>query len=151
VLNQCGQDEYVEFLKSCAEFERVVVHSGVKLIKYWFLPGEGKPRRQRMLRNLGREARADKEARAENREVWIDEYRAAMESVFALTGSLELPWFLVRSDSRRRGRLNLIHHLLSLIPREDSLEASRVGDADRTNGREEATPKAGYVLIPEVY
>ncbi|MBI2195288.1 MAG: polyphosphate kinase 2 [Planctomycetes bacterium] len=119
VMGFCTDEEYREFLRSCPEFERMLVRSGIILVKYWFsVSDEEQERRFR--------ARMDDPTKRwklspmdlQSRARWV-EYSMAKDEMFAHTDIKQAPWYVVEADSKKRARLNLIHHLLSLIPYED--------------------------------
>jgi polyphosphate kinase 2 len=119
VMGFCTEDEYREFLRSCPEFERMLVRSGILLVKYWFSVSDEEQERRFQDRLADPTKRwklspMDVESRAR----WID-YSRAKDEMFAHTDIKQAPWWVVRSDSKRRARLNVISHLLSLVEYED--------------------------------
>jgi polyphosphate kinase 2 len=119
VMGFCTDEEHKEFLRSCPEFERMLVRSGIILIKYWFSISD----EEQELRFQGRIKDRTKrwklsEMDLESRSNWI-EYSKAKDMMFAHTDIKQAPWFVVNADDKRRARLNCITHLLSLIPYED--------------------------------
>jgi polyphosphate kinase 2 len=119
VMGFCTDEEYVEFLRSCPEFERMLVRSGISLIKYWFSVSDDEQERrfQARLKDPTRRwklTQMDLEAR--NR--WV-EYSRAKDAMFASTDIPEAPWWVVDAEVKRRARLNVIHHLLGQVPYED--------------------------------
>jgi polyphosphate kinase 2 len=119
VMGFCTEDEHREFLRSCPEFERMLVRSGVKLIKYWFSVSDEEQERRFQCRIKDRTKRwklsdMDLQSRAK----WI-EYSKAKDIMFAHTDIKQAPWYVVNADNKKRARLNCISHLLSIIPYED--------------------------------
>jgi polyphosphate kinase len=119
VMGFCTEDEHREFLRSCPEFERMLVRSGVKLIKYWFSVSDEEQERRFQCRIKDRTKRwklsdMDLQSRAK----WI-EYSKAKDIMFAHTDIKQAPWYVVNADNKKRARLNCISHLLSMIPYED--------------------------------
>lgn len=119
VMGFCSDDAYREFLRSCPEFERMLVRSGVILIKYWFsVSDEEQERRFR--------ARIDAPVKRwklspmdlESRARWV-EYSRAKDEMFKYTDIKQAPWYVVNADVKRHARLNCISHLLSKIAYED--------------------------------
>lgn len=119
VMGFCSDDEYNEFLRSCPEFERMLVRSGTILVKYWFsVHDEVQERRF--------QARADDPTKhwklspmdLESQSRWV-EYSKAKDDMFSHTDIKQAPWYVVEADDKKRARLNCIAHLLSLIPYED--------------------------------
>ena len=116
VMGFCTEQEYREFLRSCPEFERMLVRSGIKLIKYWFsVSDEEQERRfQKRIEDPIRRWKLSPVDMA-SRSHWVD-YSKAKDEMFAHTDIKQAPWYVVRGDDKRRARLNVISHLLSLIP-----------------------------------
>jgi len=119
VMGFCGNEEYQEFLRSCPEFERMLVRSGIIVIKYWFSVSNEEQER----RFQGRITDPTKRWKLspmdlESRDRWI-EYSKAKDDMFAHTDIKQAPWYVVEADVKKRARLNCIRHLLSLIPYED--------------------------------
>jgi len=119
VMGFCNDDEYLEFLYSCPEFERMLVRSGITLVKYWFsVSDEEQERRfQDRMRDVTRRWKLS-EMDLESRRRWVD-YSRAKDEMFAYTDIKQAPWYVVDAESKKRARLNVIRHLLSIIPYED--------------------------------
>jgi polyphosphate kinase 2 len=119
VMGYCTQDQYQEFLRSCPEFERMLVRSGIKLIKYWFSVSNDEQERrfQRRIQDPTKRWKLSP-MDLESRERWI-EYSRAKDDMFAVTDIKQAPWYVVPSDSKKSARLNCIHHLLSMFDYED--------------------------------
>jgi polyphosphate kinase len=119
VMGFCTEEEYGEFMRSCPEFERMLVRSGTILIKYWFSVSDEEQERRF-------QARIDDPTKRwklspmdlESRSRWM-EYSRAKDEMFKYTDTRQSPWYVVHSDDKKRARLNCIAHLLSLIPYED--------------------------------
>ncbi|MBT8399177.1 MAG: polyphosphate kinase 2 [Rhodothermia bacterium] len=119
VMGFCSEEEYLEFMRSCPEFERMLVRSGIKLIKYWFSVSEEEQERRFRSRIDDRTKRWKlSDVDLEGRQRWV-EYSRAKDQMFLYTDTIEAPWNVVNADNKRRSRLNCIHHLLSLVPYED--------------------------------
>jgi polyphosphate kinase 2 len=119
VMSFCTDAEYWEFMRSCPEFERMLVRSGIILIKYWFSVSDAEQERrfrQRLKRPTKRWKLSPMDL--ESRSRWV-EYSKAKDENFRYTDIEEAPWFVVNSDDKQRARLNVITHLLSLIPYQD--------------------------------
>ena len=116
VMGFCTEDEYQEFLRSCPEFERMLVRSGIILVKYWFSVSDAEQER-RFQDRLDDPTKRWKLSPmdVESRSRWID-YSKAKDEMFAHTDIKQAPWWVVRSDDKKRARLNVISHLLSLDP-----------------------------------
>jgi len=119
VMGFCTDEEYREFLRSCPEFERMLMRSGIILVKYWFSVSDAEQERRFQSRlddptKRWKLSPMDLQSRAR----WV-EYSKAKDDMFRHTDIRQAPWFVVNADDKRRARLNLITHLLSLIPYED--------------------------------
>ena len=119
VMGFCTEEEYRDFLRSCPEFERMLVRSGIILIKYWFSVSDEEQERRFQARlddptKRWKLSPMDLESRAR----WI-EYSRAKDEMFKYTDIKQAPWYVVNSDVKKRARLNCISHLLTLIPYED--------------------------------
>jgi polyphosphate kinase 2 len=118
VMGFCTDAEYEEFMRTCPQFERIIQHAGVKLIKYWLSVSDEEQERRFKARLKDPAKRwklspVDIEARAR----WVD-YAEAKDEMFAYTDTKDSPWFVVEADDKRTARLNLISHLLEQIPYE---------------------------------
>ncbi|MGX5776608.1 polyphosphate kinase 2 [Methylorubrum zatmanii] len=116
VMGFCTEDEVEEFFRSVPEFERMLVRSGIKLVKYWFSITDA----EQALRFQMRIADPLKQWKlspmdVESRRRWED-YTHAKEDMLARTHIPEAPWWIVEADNKRRARLNCISHLLEQIP-----------------------------------
>ena len=119
VMAFCTDEQYSEFLRSCPEFERMLIRSGIILIKYWFSVSNEEQERRFQARIKDPTKRwklspMDLESRAR----WM-EFSKAKDEMFAYTDIKQAPWFVVNADNKERARLNCIHHLLSQIPYQD--------------------------------
>jgi len=119
VMGFCTEDEYQEFMRSCPEFERMLVRSGIVLIKYWFSVSDV-VQEQRFQQRLEDPRKGWKLSPMdlESRDKWA-EYSRAKDEMFKYTDLKNAPWHVVDADRKRRARLNCIAHLLSMIPYED--------------------------------
>ncbi len=116
VMGFCSDEQYREFLWACPMFERLLIHSGIKLVKYWFsVSAEEQERRfQRRIDDPRRRWKISP-MDLKSRELWV-EYSRAKDQMFLYTDIPQAPWYVVVSNDKRRARLNCIHHLLSLVP-----------------------------------
>ncbi len=119
VMGFCTDDEYQEFMRSCPEFERMLVRSGIQLIKYWFsVSDEEQERRfQKRIKDPTRRWKLSP-MDLQSRKRWV-EYSKAKDTMFAHTDIKQAPWSVVNADVKKHARLNCIKHLLSLIPYQD--------------------------------
>ncbi len=119
VMDFCNEPEYQEFLRSCPEFERMLVRSGIILLKYWFSVSWEEQRLRFESRNaepLKRWKLSDMDL--EEHRLYV-RYSQAKDTTFQYTDIKQAPWYVVPSDDKRRARLNCISHLLSVIPYQD--------------------------------
>ncbi len=119
VMGFCTDDEYAEFLRSVPEFERMLVRSGIILIKYWFSVSDKEQERRFQARLSDPTKRWKLSAMdLQSRSRWV-EYSKAKDEMFAHTDIKQAPWYVVNADNKMCARLNCIRHLLSMIPYED--------------------------------
>jgi polyphosphate kinase len=119
VMGFATDQEYREFVRSCPEYERMLVRSGIILLKYWFSVSDEEQE------NRFRARLADPTKRwklspmdLESRSRWV-EYSRAKDDMFVYTDITQAPWWVVDADDKRRAHLNCIAHLLSQVPYED--------------------------------
>ncbi len=119
VMGFCSEEELEEFMRSCPQFERMLVRSGIILVKYWFSVSdeEQEKRFQSRLKEPHKRWKLSP-MDIESRDRWV-EYSKAKDEMFAHTDIKQAPWYVVESDNKRTARLNCIRHFLSLIPYED--------------------------------
>ena len=151
VMGFCTDQEYHEFLRSCPQFERMLVRSQIILIKYWFsVSDEEQERRFR--------ARIDEPHKRwklspmdlESRTRWV-EYSRAKDEMFAHCDIKQAPWYVVNADNKKHARLNCIRHLLSMIPYED-LTPEPVELPKRKSGKGYVRPPlSDQTFTPEYY
>ena len=118
VMGFCTEDEYEEFLRFCPLFEDALRNDGIMLLKYWLSVSDEEQERRFEKRLSDPRKRwkfspIDTQARAR----WVD-YAEAKDRMFAYTDTAESPWWVVEADSKRAARLNLISHLLTIVPYE---------------------------------
>jgi polyphosphate kinase len=119
VMGFCSPEKVQEFLEACPDFEKMVINSGITLIKYWFSVSarEQEKRFQARIKDPTKTWKIspmDLESRAR----W-SAYSEAKDEMFEFTDTEECPWNVVPADDKRNARLNCIHHLLSSIPYTD--------------------------------
>jgi polyphosphate kinase 2 len=119
VMGFCSEDEYNEFMRSCPEFERMLIRSGIILIKYWFSVSD-KEQERRFQSRIDDPTKRWKLSPMDlkSRQMWV-EYSKAKDKMFAITDTKQAPWYVVPSDDKKRARLNCISHLLSIIDYKD--------------------------------
>jgi polyphosphate kinase 2 len=119
VMGFCTEEEHREFMRACPEFERMLIRSGIQLIKYWFSVSDAEQERrfQSRLKDPTKRWKLSP-MDLESRERWND-YSRAKDEMFARTDTEFAPWHVVESDVKKHARLNCIAHLLATVPYED--------------------------------
>ena len=151
VMGFCTEEEYREFLRSCPEFERMLIRSGIILIKYWFSVSDEEQERRF-------QARLDDPTKRwklspmdlESRTRWVD-YSKAKDEMFAHTDSKQSPWYVVHADDKRRARLNTIRHLLSLIPYDETPQQEIKVPARQSDVGYVRPPISDQTFVPDHY
>lgn len=152
VMGFCDDREYQEFLRSCPEFERMLIRSGIQVVKYWLSVSDEEQERRFMSRMKDPVRRwklspMDLEARLH----WV-EYSRAKDEMFAYTDTKQCPWYVVESDNKRAARLNCIHHLLSLVPFRDTIPPIPGDLPERPPaGSYVRPPRSELTYVPAVY
>ncbi|HOW49959.1 MAG TPA: polyphosphate kinase 2 [Rubrivivax sp.] len=151
VMGFCTEDEVEEFFRSVPEFERMLVRSGIQIVKYWFSITD----EEQHLRFLARIHDPLKQWKLspmdlQSRRRWED-YTRAKEAMLERTHIPEAPWWIVQAVDKKRARLNCIQHLLGQVPyeevpREDVVLPRRVRHADYLRH-----PVPDSMIVPEVY
>ena len=151
VMGFCNDDQYEEFFRSAPEFERMLVRSGIQLIKYWFSISDDEQR----IRFLGRIHDPLKQWKLspmdlESRRRWED-YTKAKEVMLERTHMPEAPWWIVRGDDKKKARLNCIAHLLHQMPYTEVPHPTI--DLPERERREDyaRSPVPDELVVPEVY
>lgn len=119
VMEFCTEDEYQEFLRTCPEFENMLIRDGLMLLKYWFSISDKEQEKRFTARNedpLKRWKLSPMDLASRSR--WV-EYSKAKDEMFRHTDTKKSPWFVVNADIKRHARLNCISHLLEQIPYGD--------------------------------
>jgi polyphosphate kinase 2 len=148
VMGFCTEDEYQEFLRSCPEFERMLLRAGIILIKYWFsVSDEEQERRFRQRIESPTKRWKLSPMDLESRARWV-EYSKAKDEMFKYTDIKQAPWYVVASDDKRRARLNVISHLLSLIPYEDLTPEPMELPPEQTDESYVRPPMSDQTFVP---
>ncbi|HTS64404.1 MAG TPA: polyphosphate kinase 2 [Candidatus Acidoferrales bacterium] len=150
VMGFCTEQEYMEFMHSCPEFERMLVRSGILLIKYWFSVSDEEQERRFQARIKDPTKRwklspMDLESRAR----WVD-YSRAKDEMFKYTDIKQAPWYVVNADNKQCARLNCIRHLLSMIPYKD-LTPEPIKLPARDRSAYVRPPITDQTFVPEQY
>jgi polyphosphate kinase 2 len=120
VMGFCTDDEYQDFLKTAPEFERMLIRSGVILLKYWFsVSDEEQERRFQDRINTPTKRWKISPMDVTARSKWVD-YSKAKDAMFSATDTAESPWWVVEADDKMRARLNCISHILKMSPYQDT-------------------------------
>ena len=150
VMGFCDEHQYLEFMQSCPEFERMLVRSGIILIKYWFSVSDAEQERRfqdRMDKPTKRWKLSPMDL--ESRKHWA-EYSRAKDERFAVTDTKQVPWYVVNAEDKKSARLNVIRHLLSKIPYKDlTPESLKLPKLDKS--KYVRPPIQEQNFIPEVY
>jgi polyphosphate kinase 2 len=151
VMGFCSESEYREFLRSVPEFERMLIRSGITLIKYWFSVSN----KEQELRFQARISDPTKRWKLspmdlESRARWV-EYSKAKDEMFAYTDIKQSPWYVVNADNKLCARLNCIQHLLGMIHYDDlTPEPIKLPRRQSEKGYIRP-PLTDQTFVPEVY
>jgi polyphosphate kinase 2 len=150
VMGFCTEEEYREFLRSCPEFERMLVRCGIILIKYWFSISDDEQER-RFRSRIGDPTKRWKLSPMDlqSRERWV-EYSRAKDAMFAHTDIKQAPWYVVDADDKKRARINCISHLLGLIPYEKIKHEKIKLPPRQENSGYIRPPLADQTFVPDV-
>lgn len=151
VMGFCTDDQYWEFLRSCPEFERMLVRSGIILIKYWLSVSDDEQERRFLARindPLRRWKLSPMDVQSYAR--WVD-YSQAKDEMFKYTDLKQAPWYNVNADVKRHARLNVIAHLLSVIPYKE-LAPEKIELPERQDDVGYVRPPfEDLTFVPQVY
>ena len=151
VMGFCSDDEYEEFFRSVPEFEKMLVRSGIRLVKYWFSITD----EEQHLRFLGRIHDPLKQWKLspmdlESRVRW-EAYTKAKETMLERTHIPEAPWWVVQAVDKKKARLNCIAHLLSQMPYEEVPHPTVVLPERVRNPEYLRQPVPASMYVPEAY
>lgn len=151
VMGFCSDDDYKEFFRSTPEFERMLVRSGIKLVKYWFSINDD----EQHIRFLSRINDPLKQWKLspmdlQSRVRWED-YTHAKEKMLNKTNISEAPWWVVPGNDKKAARLNCIRHLLSLVPYEDIIHEEVILPERKHNPDYVRHPVPDEMIIPDYY
>jgi polyphosphate kinase 2 len=150
VMGFCTEAEYLEFMHSCPEFERMLVRSGIILIKYWFSVSDDEQERRFQARIKDPTKRWKLSPMdLESRRRWV-EYSKAKDEMFTYTDVKQAQWHVVNADDKQCARLNCIQHLLSMIPYKD-LTPEPIKLPGRARTKYVRPPITDQTFIPEIY
>ena len=150
VMGFCSDKEYIDFLQTCPDFERMLISSGIQLIKYWFSvsPEEQIKRFQGRIDDPTKGWKlSPMDLESVNR--W-DDYSKAKDKMLEHTDTESSPWYIVESDNKKKARINCISHLLSLVEYSE-VEHEEIKLPDRAlTGSVERPDKSNFNYVPEV-
>ena len=150
VMGFCTDKQYLEFMQSCPEFERMLLRSGIILLKYWFSVSDAEQERRfqdRMDKPTKRWKLSPMDL--ESRKHWA-EYSRAKDEMLAVTDTKQAPWYVVDAENKKCARLNVIRHLLSMIPYRD-LTPEHLVLPKLEKSKYVRPPMCEQNFIPEVY
>jgi polyphosphate kinase len=152
VMGFCTEEEYAEFLRACPEFERMLIRSGVRVVKYW-LSVSDEEQEKRFQQRAGDPAKLWKLSPMDivSRERWV-EYSKAKDAMMEYTDVPEARWYQIDADDKRRAHLNCIRHLLSLFPyQEVTPEPVRLGPRPVADDHYVRPPRQAHIVVPDFY
>ena len=153
VMGFCSDEEYNEFLVSCPEFERLLVRSGLNVVKYWLSVSDDE-QEKRFQERAQNPAKMWKLSPMDllSRERWVD-YSKAKDSMMEYTDISEAPWYQIETDDKRRAHLNIIRHLLTLFPRYVSTvpEPFKLKRRPKPDSNYSRPPREMHALVPDYY
>ena len=153
VMGFCTEPEYWDFVRSCPAFERMLVRSGITIVKYWFSVSDKEQERRfrsRVEDPTKRWKLSPMDMEARNR--WQD-YSRAKDDMLVHTDINHARWYVVNSDDKKRAHLNCISHLLSLLPYKDVTPKKMKLPKRKPENREgyARPPLAIQNFVPEIY
>jgi polyphosphate kinase 2 len=152
VMGFCTQEQYEKFLDRCPDIEQYIVDGGIILIKYW-LEVSNEEQQRRFLARINDPLRQWKLSPMDlpSRSRWYD-YSRARDAMFEATDSKHAPWHILRSDDKKRARLNCIAHLLSQIPyKKLPRETVELPNRSKKGAYDDEATLKGRKLVPEKY
>lgn len=147
----CSEEQYREFLASCPQFERMLMRSGMILLKYWFSVSDEEQERRFQQRAADPKRRWKLSPMdIKSRDMWV-EYSQAKDRMFDFTDTKQSPWFVVNADDKKRARLNCINHILTQIPYEDILPPAMALPPRKSAGGYIRPPMDQQTFVPDRY
>lgn len=151
VMKFCSEDEYQEFLRSCPEFERMLIRSGIILLKYWFSVSDEEQEKR------FRERATDPTKRwklspmdLSSWDKWV-EFSKAKDEMFKYTDTKQSPWYNVHADDKKKARLNCMAHLLHSIPYKYVIPAPTELPPRKIVDNYVRPPQSELTFVPEIY
>lgn len=150
VMGFCTEEEYRDFLRACPVFEKMLIRSGIILIKYWFSVNDEEQERRFQERMTNPTKRWKLSLMdIQSRKHWVD-YSKAKDEMFAHTDTKKSPWYVVNADDKKRARLNCISHLLRQIPYHD-MKPVEFELPKRQSTRYKRSKFSSQRFVPEIY
>ena len=151
VMGFCTDDEYDEFMRTCPEFERMLIRSGTILIKYWFSVSD-EEQEERFQSRIDDPTKHWKLSPMDlqSRERWM-EYSRAKDEMLKFTDTKQSPWYIVPADNKKRARLNCISHLLSKIPYKKLEKEKIVLPPRKEDEKYIRIPYSDQTFVPDKY
>lgn len=151
VMGFCTEEEYLEFLRSCPEFEKMLIRSGIILIKYWFSISDEEQEKRLKERSTDPKKRwklSEMDLASWNK--WI-EFSRAKDEMFKYTDTKIAPWYCINADDKRKARLNCIAHILKMIPYEDVIPKPIEFPPRKIDDSYVRPPIQEFTYVPEIY
>jgi polyphosphate kinase 2 len=151
VMGFCKDEEYQEFLRSCPEFEKMLVRSGIILLKYW-LSVSDEEQEKRFRERAENPIKSWKLSPMDiaSYEKWI-EYSKAKDEMFKFTDTKQCPWYIIESDDKKKARLNCITHILRTIGYKDVIPEPIKFPDRKIDSNYIRPPMTEFTYVPEVY
>jgi len=152
VMGFCTKEQHDRFLELCPEVEKYTVDGGIQLIKYW-LEVSNEEQSRRFEARIHDPVRQWKLSPVDlpSREKWYD-YSRARDQMLEATDTKHAPWYLLKSDDKKRARLNCISHLLSLIPYKDVPRSKiKLPERSKKGAYDDQVTLKGHKFVPEKY
>lgn len=151
VMGFCTQEQVEEFFRSCPEFERMLIRSGIILIKYYFSVSDEEQEKRFAARitDITRRWKLSPMDLA-SRTKWV-EYSKAKDDMFKYTDTKQSPWYVVNADDKKKARLNCIRHLLKMIPFEDLTPEPIVLPPRQEEQGYVRPPMTDQTFVPDLY
>ncbi len=151
VMGFCTEEEYWEFLRSCPEFEKMLIRSGITLIKYWFSISDEEQEKRFYDRSTDPKKRwklSEMDLASWNK--WV-EFSKAKDEMFKYTDTKNSPWYCINADDKRKARLNCIAHILKMIPYEDVIPKPIEFPPRKIDSSYVRPPIQEFTYVPEIY
>ena len=150
VMGFCTDDQYQEFLRSAPAFEKMLVRSGIILIKYWFSVNESEQERRLQARVIDPTKRWKiSPMDVQSRKHWV-EYSKAKDAMFAYTDIKQAPWFVVDADIKKHARINCISHFLNQIDYQKVEKEKIVFPEKQINNSYIRPPFDEQTIVPDI-